>query len=90
MEGESPTLKSDAVMPFESFHSENTFRFTYFGTYLATPNDFGQFYLKIFDTPKNLIGEGMLVQDFKTICQESSSGNSFIFENVTKLKLNYG
>ena len=33
---------------------------------------------------KNLIGEGILVQNFKAIVQESSSGDLLLFENVTK------
>ena len=52
---------------------------TYFRSYLAMSKHFGQSYMKKFDIAENLIDEGML------IAQESSSGDTFIFENVTKM-----
>ena len=49
------------------------------------PKNFGQSYMKKFDINENLIGDGMGMQNFKTIAQESSSGNSLVFENVTNM-----
>ena len=48
------------------------------------PKNFGQCYMKNFEIAKNLIDEGMLVQNFKAISQESSPGNPLKFQSVTK------
>ena len=49
------------------------------------PKDVGEYYIKNFDIAKNLIRESMLVQNLKTIAPESSSGDPFMFEIVTKM-----
>ena len=46
------------------------------------PKNFGQYYRKNFEIAKNLIDEGMLVQNFKAIGQESSPGNPLKFANM--------
>ena len=59
--------------------------FAWFASYLAMPKDVREYYIKNFDIAKNLISESMLVQNLKTIAPESSSGDPFMFENVTKM-----
>lgn len=44
--------------------------FTYFESYLMMPKDLGQCYIKIFDIAKKPISAGMLVQNFKALCQK--------------------
>ena len=41
--------------------------------------------MKNFDIAKNLVGDGMLVQNVKAIVQESSYGDSPILENKTNM-----
>lgn len=49
------------------------------------PKDFRQCYVRNLDITINLIGEGMLVENFKAIRLESSFGISLILESVTRI-----
>ena len=53
--------------------------------FLAMPKDFRQCYVRNLDVTINLIGEGMLVENFKAIRLESSFGISLILESVTRI-----
>ena len=59
--------------------------FNYFGSYLVMSKDYWLCYMTNFGTTKNLIGNGMLAEYFKTISRESSSADSLIIESVNKI-----
>lgn len=54
--------------------------FIYYESYLAMTKSFGPSCIKKLNIAKNVIGEGILVQNFKAIGQKTSFGDPLLFE----------
>ena len=61
----------------------------YYGSYLAMPKSFGQSCIKKLNIAKNVIGEGILVQNFKASGQETSFGDPLLFEKCYQNVITY-